>query len=159
MTKVTWNTGRSVSATSPSLVPFYRQLQIGTCHLPLQGFNQVLLWLLTFSTPWREFRSESRNEALCALEKLAEQTSRERDIFRSWFYEPNSCIPSYLEKHLIPLWWHLLLRTSRKPSTKKKKKAWLHVLPFYQNHIYTEPPHYLFGAVSQELPRMPSPKI
>ena len=26
-------------------------LAIGTCHLPLQGLNQVLLQLLTFNTP------------------------------------------------------------------------------------------------------------
>ena len=44
-------------------------LAIGTCHLPLQGLNQVLLQLLTFRTPWKEFRVENRNEALCALGK------------------------------------------------------------------------------------------
>ena len=35
-------------------------------HLPLQGLNHVLLQLLTFNTPWTEFRVESRSEALCA---------------------------------------------------------------------------------------------
>ena len=45
------------------------QLQIGTCHLPLQGLNHMLLQLLTFDTPWKEFRVEGRNEALCALGK------------------------------------------------------------------------------------------
>ena len=51
-------------------------LQIGTCHghlpstyLPLWGLNHVLLQLLTFNTPWKEFRVEDRNEALCAQGK------------------------------------------------------------------------------------------
>ena len=51
-------------------------LQIGTCrghlpstYLPLWGLNHVLLQLLTFNTPWKEFRVESRNEALCAQGK------------------------------------------------------------------------------------------
>ena len=35
------------------------ELQVGTCHLPLQGLNYVLLQLLTFNT----FKVESRNEA------------------------------------------------------------------------------------------------
>ena len=34
------------------------------------------LKLLTFNTPWKEFKIEIRNEALCALEKLAEETFR-----------------------------------------------------------------------------------
>ena len=47
------------------------QLKVGTGHLPLQGLNHKLLQLLTFDTPWKEFRVETRNEALCALGKLA----------------------------------------------------------------------------------------
>ena len=74
------------------------QLQIGTCHLPLQGLNHVLLQLLTFNTLWKEYRVESRNEALCALGKTG-RTGLQTDIFRSRFYEPNFCISSYLEKH------------------------------------------------------------
>ena len=31
----------------------------------------------------------------------------------------------------------------------KKICAWLHILPLHQNHIYTDLPHYVFGAVSQ----------
>ena len=74
-------------------------LAVGTCHLLLQGLNQVLLQLLTSTTSWKEFRVEIRNEALCAWGKLAEQVFRELDILQSWFYEPNSCISSDLEKH------------------------------------------------------------
>ena len=36
-----------------------------------QGLNQVLPQLLTFSTPQKEFRVESRNEALCPLVEQA----------------------------------------------------------------------------------------
>ena len=31
------------------------QLQTGTCHLPLQGLNQVPLQLMTFNSPWKKF--------------------------------------------------------------------------------------------------------
>ena len=40
---------------------------MGTCHLTLQRLNQVLLQQPTFNTLRKEFRVESRNEALCAL--------------------------------------------------------------------------------------------
>ena len=46
-------------------ITFY--LQIGTCHLPLQGLNYEPLQLPPFNTPCKEFRVEIRNEALCAL--------------------------------------------------------------------------------------------
>ena len=45
------------------------QLQIGICHIPLQGLDQVLTQLLIFNTLWMEFRVENRNEAFCALGK------------------------------------------------------------------------------------------
>ena len=61
------------------------QLKTDTCHLPLQGLNHVLLQLLTFNTPWKEFRVEIRNEALCALGKTG-RTGLQIDIFRR-FYE------------------------------------------------------------------------
>ena len=41
-------------------------LAMGTCHLPLQGINQVLLQLLIFNTSWKELRVASKNEAFCA---------------------------------------------------------------------------------------------
>ena len=44
-------------------------LAIDTCHLPLRRLNYEPLQLLTFNTPWKEFRVEIRNEALCALGK------------------------------------------------------------------------------------------
>ena len=71
---------------------------IGPCHLPLQGLSQVLLQLLTFNTPWKEFRVESGNAVLCAQGKSG-GAGLQIDISRSWFYEPNSCISSYLENH------------------------------------------------------------
>ena len=42
---------------------------MSTCHWPLQGVNHELLQPLTSNTPWKEFRVESRNEALRALGK------------------------------------------------------------------------------------------
>ena len=42
---------------------------MGTCRLPLPRLNHMLLQLLTFNTPWKELRVESRYKALCALGK------------------------------------------------------------------------------------------
>ena len=47
----------------------------------------------------KEFRVESINEVLCAPGKNWQDRLSQLDIFRSWFYEPNSCISSYSEKH------------------------------------------------------------
>ena len=59
---------------SPGLCPLsnYKQaLAKGICHLPLWRLNPVLMQLLTFDIPWREFRMESK--VLCAPEELVEQ--------------------------------------------------------------------------------------
>ena len=48
---------------------------------------------------------------LCS--RKAGRTGLQIAIFRSWCYEPNPCISSYLENHWSPSWWHLLLATSR----------------------------------------------
>ena len=42
---------------------------MGSRHLALQGLNHVLMQLLIFNMPWKEFRVEGRHEALCAQEK------------------------------------------------------------------------------------------
>ena len=47
-------------------VNYKLSLAMGTCHLPLHGFNHVLLQLLTFNILWKEFRMQCRNEAVCA---------------------------------------------------------------------------------------------
>ena len=66
-------------------VSYILALAICTCHLSPQGLNHVLRQLLIFNTSWKEFRVESRNEAFCALEKVAGKVFRQLDIFRSWF--------------------------------------------------------------------------
>ena len=71
------------------------QPQTGTCHVPLQRPNHELLQLATFNTLRRELRVELRNGVLCALGKIGRTGSL--DNFR--FYDPDSCIYSYLEKH------------------------------------------------------------
>ena len=60
------------------------QLQISTFHLPLQGLNHELLQLLTFNTPLKELRVESRNEVLCALGKTG-RICLQIDIFGNNF--------------------------------------------------------------------------
>ena len=128
-------------------------LTVGTCHLPLRGLNQVLLQLLTFNTLWKEFRMERRNEALCAWGKTI-RAGLQIDMFRNWFYESNSCISSYLEKHRNPSWWWLFLMTSKsftRPAETFRKNMCLIfacTLSSPKSHVYYSPP-YLFEAVSQ----------
>ena len=108
-------------------------------------------WFLT--TPERSsgWRSEMRP---CVLGMWwggggTDRTGLQTDIFKSWFYEPNSCISLYqkstkvLHGDICSLW---LAETFWK---KKKKSAWLHGLSLHQNHMDTEPLTCLFGAVSQ----------
>lgn len=86
------------------------QLQLalvkGISHLPLLGLYPVmmLLLLLTSDMPWREFRVENMNEAMC-LRKTG-GTGLHINIFRNWFYEPNLFISSYLERasSLVAQW-------------------------------------------------------
>ena len=42
------------------------------------------------------------SEALGAPGKPVEQVSRQLDIFRNEFHDPNACISSYLENHYTP---------------------------------------------------------
>ena len=74
----------SIFPSSPSHHP-QCQLQVGTCHLPLEGLNHVLLQLLTFHSPWKEFRVEKRKEVLCAQGKTG-RTGLQIDIFQSQFF-------------------------------------------------------------------------
>ena len=46
---------------------------MGTCHLLLQELNHVMLWLLPFNTPWKEFWVENRKRNSVLWEKWAEQ--------------------------------------------------------------------------------------
>ena len=56
-------------------------LEMGTCHLPLQGLNHELLHLLSLDKQLKDFKVETRSEALCALGKLAEQVFGELNFF------------------------------------------------------------------------------
>ena len=49
---------------------------------------------------------KARKEVHCARGKTS-RTGLQIDIFRSWFYEPNPFISSYLEKHSNSSWWQL----------------------------------------------------
>ena len=59
-------------------------LAMGTCHLPLQGSDCVLLRLLTFNNLWKEFKVGSRKQALCAQGK----TGRTSLQIVRYFQEP-----------------------------------------------------------------------
>ena len=75
-------------------------LEIGTCQLPLQRLHHDHYKLLTFHTPWKEFRVEIRNKALCALGKTQKNRPSDSQMFSGKdFMSPNSCIFPYLEKH------------------------------------------------------------
>ena len=104
----------------------------------------MLLQLLTFSTPGKEFRLESRNEALCALGKLAGQ------VFRYIFSGAG-----FKFLHLLTCRKALKsFMVTTAPLTNnhllQKIHARLHVLPLHQNHIYTDlPPLPLWTSFSE----------
>ena len=50
-------------------------LAMGTCRRPLPGLNHVLWQLLAFNPCCREFRVDTRNEALCAPENWQNRSS------------------------------------------------------------------------------------
>ena len=91
---------------------YWCQFEIDTCHLPLQGLNHMPLQSLTFYTPemCSGWRAGMKHPVL--WEKLTNRFFRYLDTFIKRFYEPNSCISSYLEKHSNCCWRPLLLVTS-----------------------------------------------
>ena len=108
-------------------------LQIGTCHLPLQGLNHMLQQLLIFNTPWKEFRVESRNEALCAwgiTDRRLFQIVRyfqEPILLAQFLYLPIS------RKTLNPSWWRIFIMTS-KSFTKLVEIFWKNMYLITQTH-------------------------
>ena len=69
-----------------------------------------------------------------------------QDVFRNRFYDLNSCISSYPEKHWIPSWWHHILMNNKKPFVKK---TFLVLSPPSPKPYILTFPHCCFGAVSQ----------
>ena len=118
----------------------------GPCHLHLYGLIHVLLQLLIFNTPERSsgWRAEMRNSV---LEGKTGRTglqivrySQEPILWAQFLYLLIS--RKALHGDICSSW---LAKTWK----KKKKSAWLHVLPLHQNSIYPGIPPYFFGAVSQ----------
>ena len=63
-------------------------LEVGPCQLPLQRLNHDLYKMLTFTTPWKEFRVETKNKALCALGKTQKNRPSDSEMFSGKdFYE------------------------------------------------------------------------
>ena len=113
------------------------------CHLPLQRVNPVLLQLLTFSMPWRQFRVE--NEALCVPGNLVEQ------VLNKYFQELISCFQSL---HLLIIWkstksLHGDISSSWLAESLCKVSPWLHWTPLSQKSYILTFRHYLFMAVYQ----------
>ena len=100
-----------------------------------------------FHSPWKTFVSEIRNEAVCALGETGRTGLQILHIFRSWFYEPSSCISSYLKKYQNSSWWWLLPMTSRN-LLQKNICLTARILLSPKSHIYWLYP-YFFEAVSQ----------
>ena len=124
------------------------RLQIVTCHEHLPSTSTMIkscvaTAAVTFNTPWREFKVEIKNEALCALENWQNRSS---DRY-------------FQEQILWAQFLHLLIsRKALKSFTTtfhdqqepSAKNACLiaHTPPSPKSHIYW-PFSYLFGVVSQ----------
>ena len=106
------------------------------------------------NTLWKEFRMEIRNEALCALGKTSRTGLQILRYFQEvilWAWFLHLLIPrKVLKCFMVSL---LLMTSSNLHGNSRillqKKCASLHILLFHPNHIYTDFPSYLFGAVSQ----------
>ena len=114
----------------------------------------MLPHLLAFSTLWKEFRVEKRNEALCAWGKTGRIGIKILRYFQdliSWAQFLNLLISSKSTKTLHGDKYSLWLAESLKRLAEMSRKicALLHILSLYENHIYWPPPPRLFGAVSQ----------
>ena len=146
-------------------------LIMGTYHLPQQELNHMLLQLLIFNTLWKEFRVESRSRHFV----FGTKTGRTSLQVVGYFLE-------------LILWASFLyLLISRKALTfftvitvscdqQKLQKnsniyiyicvcvcvcvcAWIHLFPFYQNHIYTDLHPLLLWNSFSELPEVPSSRL
>ena len=122
-------------------------LQIGTCHLPLQESNHVLLHLLIFNTPWKEFRVESRNEVLCAQWKTGKTGLQIVRYFQKLILWAQFLYLLISRKALKSFMVTTVSRDWQKASAKIC--AWLHVFPLYQNHTSTDLSPMTFREVSQ----------
>ena len=105
-------------------------------HLPLQGWSHKPLQSLTLNMPWKEFRVEIRNEALCALGKTGTTGLQ---------------IVRYFQEKI--LWAQFLVSSHIQKSTKTNNRdicsSWLAAtfcqnvcliarIPLHQNHIYID---------------------
>ena len=115
---------------------------IGTCHLPLQGLNHMLLQLLIFNKPWKEFRMEGRNEALCPLGKIG-RTGLQIDIFMNWFYE-SIFLKSHIQKnnkilHDCSSWtaeiWKNKCLIACTPSSPNSHICWHFPVPLWSSFL------------------------
>ena len=135
-------------------------LQTGICHLPLQGLNHMLLQLLTANIPWREFRVDSRKEALCAWEKLTGHAFRDWCLQEliSWAQFLHLLISKKVRKSFMVM---TVSRDQQKPSAKKPMCLTLSIPPSPKSRKYYPVPLPLwsnFSELSEGLsPRLQSP--
>ena len=130
------------------------QLIIGTCHLLLQGLNHVLQQLLALKSPQKQFRVESRNEALCArwiFDRIGFQIVRSFQELILWalilVFPHIQKSTKILYGDNCSLWLAKVHETSR--NLLEKYVLACIFSPFTEiTYILTFPP-CLFGAVSQ----------
>ena len=116
-------------------------------HLPSTSTRIKSCWLSTIPERNSGWRAEKRHSVL--WEKLAEQVFRWLNNFTVDFMSPVLVSP-YIQRSPKVLhgddcfWW-----LGETFCQTKENVFDCNVLPLYQNHIYTDLPLYLFGAVSQ----------
>ena len=132
---------------------WYCWSQIGTCHGCLPSTSTRVTSRAVAGTapptPMKEFRMESRNEAFCGKTgRTGLQIVRYSQELFLWAQFLYLIIARKALKSFM------VTTVSQQKLSAKKKSAWLHVLPLYQNHMYTILPPYLSGAVSQSYLRL-----
>ena len=102
--------------------------------------------------------SEDQDEALCALEKLAEPALRQLDIFRRNLYEPGFLHLPILRKALKKKSIKWGVCSSWPAATSYRDGCSLHIPPSPKPHVYW-PPLLTSWEQSSELPERPSPML
>ena len=136
---------------------------MGSRHLALQGLNHVLMQLLIFNTPWKEFRVEGRYEALCAQEKTGKTDFQIVRYFQKlilWDQFLYLLISRKAIKSIMVLTVSLDLEKVHETGRDFLEKYGLDCMcfPFTKNHIYTHPAPLVLWSSFSELFEVLSPQ-
>ena len=134
-----------------TIVNYKLALSIGTCHLPLQGLNRVLLQLLAFNTPLKRVQDGEKKWGTLCSGKNGQNGSSDSEIFSGDDFLCPILIPPHIQKSTkIPhgdICFSWLVVTLTRNLLQKNMCLTAGTLPSLKSRTDLTP--YLSGAVSQ----------